>query len=191
MFDQKWTVGMIEEQQDRTITLYARWGKRRRNPKRRIRSRALAAGALLLAGDDNPFRDVRAIDWFYDDVLYAYDRGLITGTAYGEVFRPRDSFTRGMLLTILARHDGVNPRAPRGIRRAATGRRKTFRWGKKTPRGHLREEFALILYRLRTVPRQAGHRARRPLPLYGRGHSKRDSASRRAVGSRRGDFARR
>lgn len=68
---------------------------------------ALAAGALLLAGDDNPFRDVRAIDWFYDDVMYAYDRGLITGTAYGK-FSPRDSFTRGMLLTILARHDGVN-----------------------------------------------------------------------------------
>ena len=37
---------------------------------------ALAAGALLLAGDDNPFRDVRAIDWFYDDVLYASDRGV-------------------------------------------------------------------------------------------------------------------
>ena len=27
------------------------------------------AMALLASGDDNPFRDVRAIDWFYDDVM--------------------------------------------------------------------------------------------------------------------------
>ena len=50
--------------------------KRRRNPEETDSFPALAAGALLLAGDDNPFRDVRAIDWFYDDVLYAYDRGV-------------------------------------------------------------------------------------------------------------------
>ena len=77
---------MIEEQQDRTITLYARWEKAPEEPEETDSFPALAAGALLLAGDDNPFRDVRAIDWFYDDVMYAYDRGLITGTAYGKVF---------------------------------------------------------------------------------------------------------
>lgn len=107
MFDQKWNVDMIKVQQNQTITLYARWEKAPEEPEETDSFPALAAGALLLAGDDNPFRDVRAIDWFYDDVMYAYDRGLITGTAYDK-FSPRDSFTRGMLLTILARHDGVH-----------------------------------------------------------------------------------
>ena len=52
------------------------------------------------------FEDVTIADWFYDDVMYAYDRGLIRGTAYNK-FSPKEAFTRGMLLTILARHDGV------------------------------------------------------------------------------------
>ena len=65
------------------------------------------AGGVLLAGDSNPFRDVRAIDWFYDDVMYAYEKGLMSGTAQDK-FSPQASFTRGMLRTILARHDGMN-----------------------------------------------------------------------------------
>ena len=108
----------------------------------------IAAGmALLASGDDNPFRDVRAIDWFYDDVMYAYDRGLINGTAYDK-FSPKDSFTRGMLLTILARHDGVNTR---GTPWYASGcdwaARNGISDGKNPEEAVSREEFALILYR--------------------------------------------
>ena len=147
MFDQKWTVGMIEEQQDRTITLYARWEKAPEEPEETDSFPALAAGALLLAGDDNPFRDVRAIDWFYDDVMYAYDRGLITGTAYGK-FSPRDSFTRGMLLTILARHDGVNTRGTPWYQAGCDwAARNGISDGKNPEEAVSREEFALILYR--------------------------------------------
>ena len=147
MFDQKWTVGMIEEQQDRTITLYARWEKAPEEPEETDSFPALAAGALLLAGDDNPFRDVRAIDWFYDDVMYAYDRGLITGTAYGK-FSPRDSFTRGMLLTILARHDGVNTKGTPWYQAGCDWAAKNGISDGETPEEAIsREEFALILYR--------------------------------------------
>ena len=147
MFDQKWTVGMIEEQQDRTITLYARWEKAPEEPEETDSFPALAAGALLLAGDDNPFRDVRAIDWFYDDVMYAYDRGLITGTAYGK-FSPRDSFTRGMLLTILARHDGVHTKGTPWYQTGCDWAAKNgISDGKNPEEAISREEFALILYR--------------------------------------------
>ena len=108
----------------------------------------IAAGmALLASGDDNPFRDVRAIDWFYDDVMYAYDRGLINGTAYDK-FSPKDSFTRGMLLTILARHDGVNTRGTPWYQAGCDwAARNGISDGKNPEEAISREEFALILYR--------------------------------------------
>ena len=147
MFDQKWNVDMIKVQQDRTITLYARWEKAPEEPEETDSFPALAAGALLLAGDDNPFRDVRAIDWFYDDVMYAYDRGLITGTAYDK-FSPRDSFTRGMLLTILARHDGVNTKGTPWYQAGCDWAAKNgISDGENPEEAISREEFALILYR--------------------------------------------
>ncbi len=105
------------------------------------------AMALLASGDDNPFRDVRAIDWFYDDVMYAYDRGLINGTAYDK-FSPKDSFTRGMLLTILARHDGVNTRGTPWYQAGCDwAARNGISDGKNPEEAVSREEFALILYR--------------------------------------------
>ena len=147
MFDQKWNVDMIKVQQDRTITLYARWEKAPEEPEETDSFPALAAGALLLAGDDNPFRDVRAIDWFYDDVMYAYDRGLITGTAYDK-FSPRDSFTRGMLLTILARHDGVHTKGTPWYQAGCDWAAKNgISDGENPEEAISREEFALILYR--------------------------------------------
>ena len=147
MFDQKWNVAMIEAQQERTITLYARWEEAPEEPEEPDSFPALAAGALLLAGDDNPFRDVRAIDWFYDDVMYAYDRGLITGTAYDK-FSPKDSFTRGMLLTILARHDGVHTKGTPWYQAGCDWAAKNgISDGEKPEEAISREEFALILYR--------------------------------------------
>ena len=105
------------------------------------------AMALLASGDDNPFRDVRAIDWFYDDVMYAYDRGLINGTAYDK-FSPKDSFTRGMLLTILARHDGVNTRGTPWYQAGCDwAARNGISDGKNPEEAISREEFALILHR--------------------------------------------
>ena len=105
------------------------------------------AMALLASGDDNPFRDVRAIDWYYDDVMYAYDRGLIRGTAYNK-FSPKDTFTRGMLLTILARHDGVNTRGTPWYQAGCDwAARNGISDGKNPEEAISREEFALILHR--------------------------------------------
>lgn len=108
----------------------------------------IAAGmALMAGGDDNPFRDVRAIDWFYADVMYAYDRGLINGTAYNK-FSPKDSFTRGMLLTILARHDDVSTKGTPWYQAGCDwAARNGISDGKNPEEAISREEFALILYR--------------------------------------------
>ena len=52
-----------------------------------------------------PFRDVRPEDWFYADVRYVYEAGLMNGTAEG-LFSP-DLFTsRAMLVTVLWRLSG-------------------------------------------------------------------------------------
>ena len=52
-----------------------------------------------------PFRDVRPEDWFYADVRYVYEAGLMNGTAEG-LFSP-DLFTsRAMIVTVLWRLSG-------------------------------------------------------------------------------------
>ena len=53
-----------------------------------------------------PFTDVKTTDWFYDDVEYVYDNGLMTGTA-SDAFSPGAPVTRGMVMTILARREGI------------------------------------------------------------------------------------
>lgn len=109
---------------------------------------SFAEGAILLAGDDNPFRDVRAIDWYYEDVMYAYRRGLMNGTAYAR-FSPDSAFTRGMLLTILARYDGV--RTEKGETWYEAGcdwaAKTGISDGKNPEQAISREEFAAVLYR--------------------------------------------
>jgi hypothetical protein len=52
----------------------------------------------------NPFSDVRADDWFYSDVEYAYSNGLITGVT-DTSFAPQTTLTRAMLVTILYRRE--------------------------------------------------------------------------------------
>lgn len=54
------------------------------------------------SGSGLPFADVPSGSWYYDDVAYVYDTGLMTGltvTAFG----PNLSTTRGMIVTILWR----------------------------------------------------------------------------------------
>lgn len=59
-----------------------------------------------LAADSNPFKDVKAADWFYDGVQYAYAHGMMTGTGNGK-FSPNVTTTRGMIVTILHRLEGT------------------------------------------------------------------------------------
>lgn len=55
---------------------------------------------------DLPFTDATSTDWFYNDVKYAYENGLMTGTA-SDAFSPEAPVTRGMVMTILARREGI------------------------------------------------------------------------------------
>jgi hypothetical protein len=56
---------------------------------------------------DNPFSDVKDVDWFINDVLYVYGKGLMNGTSTEPMlFSPNASLTRGMIVTILYRLEG-------------------------------------------------------------------------------------
>ena len=57
--------------------------------------------------DNLPFTDVAFGSWYYDGVKYAYDNGLMNGTG-ANAFSPNADTTRGMIVTILARMEGVN-----------------------------------------------------------------------------------
>ena len=52
-----------------------------------------------------PFTDVHESDWFYDDVVFAYENGLFSGTS-DTTFSPNTSMTRAMLVTVLYRLEG-------------------------------------------------------------------------------------
>ena len=54
---------------------------------------------------ENPFTDVPEKDWFFDDVLFVYDYGLMVGTGK-TLFSPHETVTRGMMATILWRMEG-------------------------------------------------------------------------------------
>jgi hypothetical protein len=56
---------------------------------------------------ENPFTDAKPGDWFYDDVMFAYGHGLMTGTdAAGSASSPDISLTRSMMTTIIYRVTG-------------------------------------------------------------------------------------
>ncbi len=54
---------------------------------------------------DLTFADVTSTDWFYNDVKYAYETGLMTGTA-SDAFSPEAPATRAHLAAILHRYFG-------------------------------------------------------------------------------------
>lgn len=67
---------------------------------------------VRFSGSGLPFADVPSGSWYYDDVAYVYDTGLMTGltvTAFG----PKLSTTRGMIVTILWRMEN-EPAAKHG-----------------------------------------------------------------------------
>lgn len=57
--------------------------------------------------DNLPFTDVTSGSWYYDGVKYACDNGLMNGTS-ANAFSPNADTTRSMIVTILARMEGVN-----------------------------------------------------------------------------------
>ncbi|MDR0491352.1 MAG: S-layer homology domain-containing protein [Oscillospiraceae bacterium] len=70
-------------------------------------------GGAIIADNDTPlsggfpFDDVHVGDWFYGDVAYVYENGLMNGTGATK-FSPNTSLTRGMIVTILGRQFNVD-----------------------------------------------------------------------------------
>lgn len=98
--------------------------------------------------DNLPFTDVASGSWYYDGVKYVCDNGLMNGTSANE-FNPNANTTRSMIVTILARMEGVNTSS--GATWYAAGREwamgagisdGTNMTGKIT-----REQLAAMLYR--------------------------------------------
>ena len=57
--------------------------------------------------DASRFNDVSRNNWYFDSVQYVLENGLMNGTSASE-FSPNADTTRGMIVTILARMEGVN-----------------------------------------------------------------------------------
>lgn len=56
-----------------------------------------------IEGMENPFKDVRMGDWFYEEVVWAANTGVVTGTSKDE-FTPNTSITREQVVTMLYRY---------------------------------------------------------------------------------------
>ena len=75
---------------------------------RRVTSIKLYENMTVYAGwstRELPFTDVVRGDWFFDDVRYVYETGLMNGVSATR-FAPYGSTTRGMIVTILYRMEG-------------------------------------------------------------------------------------
>ena len=71
---------------------------------KRVTSLTLTGSAAVYAGW-NPFTDAGSGDWYYEDVLYVYNQGLMEGTG-ADTFSPDAAVTRGQVVTILWRMAG-------------------------------------------------------------------------------------
>lgn len=58
-----------------------------------------------LATDSLPFTDVMVTDWYYNEVQFVYENGMMEGTG-GNKFSPEIPVTRGMAVAILHRLEG-------------------------------------------------------------------------------------
>ena len=74
----------------RNTTVYAGWEEIKENPG---------------TGFENPFTDVSESDWFFNDVKFVYQNGLMNGTS-ATTFSPEGTTSRGMIVTILWRMAG-------------------------------------------------------------------------------------
>lgn len=97
--------------------------------------------------DASKFRDVAVSDWYFDAVQYVLEKGLMNGTS-DWTFAPNDATTRGMIVTILARVEGVNTT---GNPWYAAGQKwamdNGISDGTNMPGVITREQLATILYR--------------------------------------------
>ena len=88
-------------------TFYARWQKTVLPPPPVTRGTPSApvTPARPAAPVGLPFADVSGSDWFYNDVRYVYEKGIMDGTG-ADRFSPNAPLTRAMIVTILYRMAG-------------------------------------------------------------------------------------
>ncbi|MBD5150672.1 MAG: hypothetical protein HDT18_09995, partial [Oscillibacter sp.] len=110
---------------------------------------------------DLPFEDVLPSDWFYEAVMYVYNRGLMNGVS-DTLFDPYGVLNRAMIVTILYRVEGEPEATPSSFLDVEAGKWYTdaIGWGAANGivKGYseekfgpmdpvTREQLAAILYR--------------------------------------------
>lgn len=118
-------------------------------------------GTVLAVNSSMPFTDVKETDWFYEAVQYVYENGMMSGTG-NTTFSPDTTTTRGMIVTILHRMEGIPTIAGETFTDVADGQyySNAVAWasangivsgygnGKFGPNDPItREQMAAILYR--------------------------------------------
>ena len=97
-------VKQIEATETGDKTFYAHWQKTILPPPP-IAPGTPVTPARPAAPVGLPFADVSGSDWFYNDVRYVYEKGIMDGTG-ADRFSPNAPLTRAMIVTILYRMDG-------------------------------------------------------------------------------------
>ena len=100
-------VKQIEATETGEKTFYARWQKNVLPPPPITPGTPSApvTPAKPAAPVGLPFADVSGSDWFYNDVRYVYEKGIMDGTG-ADRFSPNAPLTRAMIVTILYRMAG-------------------------------------------------------------------------------------
>ena len=113
---------------------------------------AVKVGVSYVKATETPsktkFNDVSANDWFASAVDYVTGKGMMNGTA-ANTFSPKANTTRGMLMTVLARHAGEDTTG------GSVWYEKGMNWAKANgvsdgtnPQVNItREQLAAMLYR--------------------------------------------
>ena len=97
-------VRQIEATETGDKTFYARWQKTILPPPP-VTPGTPVTPARPAAPVGLPFADVSSSDWFYNDVRYVYEKGIMDGTG-ADRFSPNAPLTRAMIVTILYRMAG-------------------------------------------------------------------------------------
>ena len=97
-------VRQIEAMETGDKTFYARWQKTVLPPPP-VTPGTPVTPARPAAPVGLPFADVSGSDWFYNDVRYVYEKGIMDGTG-ADRFSPNAPLTRAMIVTILYRMAG-------------------------------------------------------------------------------------
>ncbi len=90
--DSALTNGVTKVRLTRNMTVYAGWEK-------------ISADEEIVEEYEFPFTDVYDLDWFFSDVAYAAQNGLMRGTS-SDKFSPYSTTTRAMIVTVLYRMEG-------------------------------------------------------------------------------------